>query len=85
MVQVFAAAVAMALAGMLLGWILRKRSDMSVLASRLVGLAIMLFVAPTAYLFASGAPYFEAFFAYGLGAVIAGTFFYFLRSREQDS
>lgn len=85
MAQVFGAAVAMALAGMLLGWIVRKLSRMSVLSSRLVGLAMLLFVAPPIYILASRAPYFEAFFACGLGALIAGTLFYILRPTEQDT
>lgn len=85
MVRVLAATVAMTLAGMLLGWIFNKCSGMSVLAARVVGLAIMLFVAPTIDVLAAGAPYFEVFFAHGLAAVLAGTFFYFIRSTEENA
>lgn len=85
MVRVMAATVAMVLAGMMLGWILNKCSGMSVLSARIIGLAIMLFVAPTIDVIAAGAPYFEVFFAHGLGAVIAGTFFYLIRTGEETA
>lgn len=85
MVQVLAATVAMVFAGILLGWLLNRYSGMSVLAARVIGLAIMLFVAPTVDVLAAGAPYFEVFFAHGLGAVIAGTFFYLIRSGEENA
>lgn len=85
MVRVMAATVAMVLVGMMLGWILNKCSGMSVLSARIIGLAIMLFVAPTIDVIAAGAPYFEVFFAHGLGAVIAGTFFYLIRTGEETA
>lgn len=85
MAELFGATVAMAFTSMLIGWIVRKLSSTGVFASRLVGLAIMLFIAPPIYIFASGGPYFQAFLAYSLGALLAGAIFYCLRQKEKDA
>ncbi len=85
MVQILAATVAMVLAGVLLGWFLKKCFGMSVLGARIVGLAIMLFVAPTIDVLAARTPYFEAFFAYGLGAILAGALFYLIRPADENA
>ncbi|WP_139110193.1 hypothetical protein [Ensifer sp. LC163] len=85
MAQLIGATVVMAFTSILIGWIIRKFSVMSIFASRLVGLAVMMFVAPTVYFLTSGTPYFQAFFTYGLGALIAGAIFHFSRSKRQPS
>ncbi|RDL51733.1 hypothetical protein BLJAPNOD_02872 [Ensifer sp. M14] len=85
MAQLMGASIVMAFTSILIGWIIRKRSDMSIFASRLIGLTIMMFIAPALYFLASGTPYFQAFFTYGLGALIAGAIFYFSRSKRQPS
>ncbi|MGF6177015.1 hypothetical protein [Ensifer sp. 4252] len=85
MAQLIGAIVAMAFTSMLIGWMIRKFSVMGVFASRLIGLAVMLFVAPTVYVLSSGAPYFQAFFTYGLAALIAGAIFYLSRAKQQET
>ncbi|WP_457583165.1 hypothetical protein [Ensifer canadensis] len=85
MAQLIGATVAMAFTSMLIGWMIRKFSVMSVFASRFVGLTVMLFVAPTVYVLSSGTPYFQAFFTYGLAALITGAIFHLSRSKQQQS
>lgn len=85
MAQLIGAGIVMTFTSILIGWMIRKRSDMSIFASRLIGLTVMMFVAPAIYFLTSDTPYFQAFFTYGLGALIAGTIFYFSRSKRQPS
>ena len=80
---VFGAAISMVVVGMLIGWLLRKVSALSVFSSRLAGLAVLLFPAPAIYSFNSGWPFVDAFIVYGLGALIAAAVFYFMKTREQ--
>lgn len=85
MAQLIGASIVMAFTSILIGWMIRKRSNMSIFASRLIGLTVMMFVAPATYFLTSGTPYFQAFFTYGIGALIAGAIFYFSRSERQPS
>ncbi len=80
---VFGAAISMVVMGMLIGWLLRKVSALSVFSSRLAGLAVLLFAAPAIYSFNSGWPFVDAFIVYGLGALIAAAVFTFMKTREQ--
>ncbi|MBD9647013.1 hypothetical protein IB267_01450 [Ensifer sp. ENS09] len=73
----------MVLVGMLIGWLLRKVSALSVFSSRLAGLAVLLFAAPAIYSFNSGSPFVDAFIVYGLGALIAAAVFRFMKTRER--
>ncbi|NUS68120.1 MAG: hypothetical protein HOQ41_07195 [Ensifer adhaerens] len=71
------------LIGILFGWLLPKMSALSVFSSRLAGVVIMAFVAPAICSVNSGLPYAAAPIPYGIAALIAAVFFYFLKSRQQ--